>query len=150
MEKWKNGTYLRSQVMLTQSKNAYYDYEHNVNDQNKPTEEEELEKIAKISQFGLRGMFNKTMGMPYLKNLWLNNNDLLAKDYVFPDFINSTILLEDTWLSYTSTGTNKDVKGKARQQQYESYYCVTKGIERFRFVSPIFKQNMYSGVREEI
>ena len=64
---------------------------------------------------GLRGMFNKTGGMPYLKNLWLNNNDLLAKDYEFPEFINSTILIEDTWLSYTSTGTNKDVKDKARQ-----------------------------------
>jgi len=48
MEKWKNGTYLRSQVMLTQSKNAYYDFENNVND-NKPTNEEMLEKIAKIS-----------------------------------------------------------------------------------------------------
>ena len=27
---------------------------------------------------------------------------------------------------------------------------MTKGVERFRFVSPVFKQNMYSGVREEI
>lgn len=60
-------------------------------------------------------------------------------DYEFPEFINKTILLEDVYMSYTSTGTNKDTKGKARQQQYESYYCVTKGVERFRFVSPHFK-----------
>lgn len=88
--------------------------------------------------------------MPYIKNIWLNNNDLFQKDYEFPDFINDFLAIEDTWMSYTSTGTNRESKGKARQQGYESYYCVTKGIERFKFVSPIFKQNMYSGVREEI
>jgi hypothetical protein len=52
--------------------------------------------------------------MPYIKNLWLNNNDLFKKDYEFPSFITETLEIEDIWLSYTSTGTNRDTKNKAR------------------------------------
>ena len=32
----------------------------------------------------------------------------------------------------------------------ETYICLTTGNEIFRLVSPVFKQNMYSGVREEL
>ena len=32
----------------------------------------------------------------------------------------------------------------------ERYYCVVKGEEEFRIVSPVYKQNIYSGVLEEL
>ena len=32
----------------------------------------------------------------------------------------------------------------------ENYICITTGNEIFRLVSPVFKPNMYSGVREEL
>ena len=32
----------------------------------------------------------------------------------------------------------------------ERYYCVVKGEEDFKLVSPVFKQNIYSGVIEEL
>jgi hypothetical protein len=32
----------------------------------------------------------------------------------------------------------------------ERYYCVIKGEEEFRIVSPVYKQNIYSGVLEEL
>lgn len=118
IEKWKNGTYLRGHAMLTQSYNAMYDKENGLNNYNRETTQEDVDNMLKgigeIAQVGLKGMFNNSQGMPYMKNLWLNNNDLFKKDFSIPGFINSTILLEDLWFSYTSTGTNRETKGKAR------------------------------------
>jgi hypothetical protein len=35
-----------------------------------------LRGIGEIAKYGIRGMFNNTPGMPYMKNLWLNNNEV--------------------------------------------------------------------------
>lgn len=32
----------------------------------------------------------------------------------------------------------------------ERYVCLVKGKEEFRIVSPVYKQNIYSGVLEEL
>ena len=32
----------------------------------------------------------------------------------------------------------------------ETYSCVISGVETFKMVSPVFNQNLYSGVRQEL
>lgn len=88
--------------------------------------------------------------MPYLQNLWILYNKDLAEDYEVPEFISKTLKLEDSYLSYYHEDNNDELKGFPKQHSSEIYACVTQGMEVYRLVSPIFKQNMYSGVREEL
>ena len=60
--------------------------------------------------------------MPYIKDLWISNNKQLLKDLKRPDFL-KFLKFEDAYLSYTAIGTNVNVKGKAKQLNFESYFC---------------------------
>lgn len=39
---------------------------------------------------------------------------------------------------------------KAEFKERERYFCVVSGREEFRLVSPVYKQNIYSGVLDEL
>lgn len=88
--------------------------------------------------------------MDYFYNLWITWNDALKKYYEVPEFLFDTIKFDDAFLSFLSEDSHEDAREFATQQKMESYFCVTHGEELFRLVSPVFKQNMYSGVREEL
>ena len=53
----------------------------------------------------------------------------------------------DSYWSYFSKGFEDEMKDFARQHQMETYKCVITGAETFKMVSPVFNQNLYSGVR---
>lgn len=67
-----------------------------------------------------------------------------------PEFMATFLEHEDTYLSYYNEERNEELKSLAVQQNQETYSCVTQGEEIYRLVSPVFKQNMYSGVRDEL
>jgi hypothetical protein len=69
------------------------------------------------------------------------NDDIIRHQFiskvVIPRFTGITV-----WPSFK--GRVPDVRDRER------YFCVVKGKEEFRLVSPVFKQNIYSGVLEEL
>lgn len=69
------------------------------------------------------------------------------EDMQVPKFISDIVVLKDTYLSYTSIEQNSIMKGFAKQLTLETYACLIQGTEKFRLVSPVFKQHLYSGVR---
>lgn len=71
-------------------------------------------------------------------------------DIEAPFFINDTLDLLDTYLSHTNTNNTESMNPFAKQLTAETYVCSLRGAEKFRLVSPVFKQNMYSGVRQEL
>mmetsp|Transcript_10933 Transcript_10933/g.18275 ORF Transcript_10933/g.18275 Transcript_10933/m.18275 type:complete len:127 (-) Transcript_10933:415-795(-) len=75
----------------------------------------------------------------------------MAGEYEVPTFLADIIPLSSVFLSYQRLDSNDIYKGFAKQAYMETYTCLTRGdSEVFRIVSPIFKQNMYSGVRVEL
>jgi len=68
--------------------------------------------VREIKRLGLNG-YDFSAGMPYIKDLWISNNEKLMKDFKKPQFL-EFLKLEDAYLSYTAIGTNKNVKGKVK------------------------------------
>ena len=68
-------------------------------------------------------------------------------DLVVPEFISGTLSLFDTYLSHTNTNNTAEMNPFVKQLTAETYICSILGTEKVRMVAPIFKQNMYSGVR---
>lgn len=114
-------------------------------------EEEEDDELTRLQRIGLEGyeVYNQE-GMDYFQNLWITWNDDLKKYYEVPEFIFDTLHFHDVYLSFYGEESHEEKKEFAKQQKRESYFCVTHGVEVFRLVSPVFRQNMYSGVREEL
>jgi hypothetical protein len=77
--------------------------------------------VKEIKRVGLSG-YDFSAGMPYIKDLWISNNGRLMNEVKKPEFL-KFLKLEDAYLSYTAIGTNKNVKGKAKQLNSESYFC---------------------------
>ena len=81
----------------------------------------------------------------YIKNELIVSKPLID-DIVRPQFITKVVRPRFTgitvWPSFQ--GRQPDVRDRER------YFCVIKGREEFRLVSPIYKQNIYSGVLEEL
>ena len=71
------------------------------------------------------------------------SKDLLS-DFVKPQFITKVLRNRLTGLTIQPNYVRKP-----EYKERERYYCVINGREEFRIVSPIFKQNIYSGVLEE-
>lgn len=81
----------------------------------------------------------------FVKNELLVNRNLLD-DIVRPSFIQKVLRSRFTGLTITPTTTGRKPEVKDR----ERYYCVVKGKEEYRLVSPVYKQNIYSGVLEQL
>ena len=82
--------------------------------------------------------------MYYIRNEMIVNLNL-HNDLVKPTFI--TKMLRNRLLALTIW---KDFVRKPEYFERERYVCVLDGTEHFKMVSPIFKQNIYSGVFEEL
>ena len=67
------------------------------------------------------------------------------KDYQQPYFISSYLRIKSIGLTYWG-----EFKRKPLFNHDERVVCVVQGKEKFRMVSSIFKQNMYSGVYEDL
>jgi len=74
----------------------------------------------------------------------------LRKYYEVPEFISNSVNHNNIFLNFFGESSNYRLKGFAYSVTEETYVCLTTGNEIFRLVSPVFKQNMYSGVREEL
>jgi len=83
-------------------------------------------------------------------NFYIKSELLVSKsltdDIIRPQFLSKVVRPRFTgitvWPSFK--GRVPDVRDRER------YFCVVKGKEEFRLVSPVFKQNIYSGVLEEL
>jgi hypothetical protein len=83
-------------------------------------------------------------------NFYFKNELLSAKaltdDIERPAFISKVIRPRFTGLTVwpTFSGRRPEVRDRER------YFCVVRGREEFRLVSPVYKQNIYSGVLENL
>jgi hypothetical protein len=85
------------------------------------------------------------------KQLYYVRNEMilsrtLAGDIVRPMFISKALRARHTGLTVWPSFDDRRPEFSNR----ERYVCVVSGIEEFRLVSPVFKQNLYSGVLEEL
>jgi hypothetical protein len=93
---------------------------------------------------------NKTKTANSKDNFYIRNELLVSKtlsnDFTRPQFIGKVLRSRFTgitvWPSFP--GRKPEVRDRER------YLCVIKGEEEFRLVSPVYKQNIYSGVLEEL
>ena len=67
------------------------------------------------------------------------------KDVFQPDFMNKYLRLHKIGLTMWGEFTRKPAFNNK-----ERFICVIQGTEKFRMVNAIFKQNMYSGVYEDL
>lgn len=74
----------------------------------------------------------------------------MNKYYEVPEFISDTLKFNNIYLNFFGESSNYRLKGYAYAVTEETYVCLTTGNEIFRLVSPVFKPNVYSGVREEL
>jgi hypothetical protein len=89
---------------------------------------------------------NKTSRyIPYIENQYIPTKTL-GDDFEKPDFIARILRLRKSGLTIWPMTPRR----KAVQSDRERYACVVQGKEEFRLVSPVFKQNIYSGVIEEL
>ena len=79
----------------------------------------------------------------YIKNEMIVSKNLQG-DFVKPGFITKVLRNRLTGLTIWPNFVRKP-----EFKDRERYYCVIQGKEEFRMVSPIYKQNIYSGVLEE-
>jgi hypothetical protein len=82
--------------------------------------------------------------MYYIKQEMLVSKNL-QQDIVKPLFISNLVRNRATGLTIW-----KSFDRKSEYKEKERYHCVVKGEETFRIVSPVYKQNIYSGVLEEL
>jgi hypothetical protein len=69
----------------------------------------------------------------------------LAQDYIKPAFISNLVRNRATGITIW-----RDFERRPEFKDRERYYCVIQGQENFKMVSPIYKQNIYSGVLEQL
>jgi hypothetical protein len=80
----------------------------------------------------------------FIRNEMIVNKNL-QNDYIKPSFITKILRNRLTGVTIWPNFIRKpELKDRER------YYCVVDGKEEFRIVSPIYKQNIYSGVLEEL
>ena len=70
---------------------------------------------------------------------------MLTGDYFEPHYIKN--YLKSSAIDFTYWGEFTRI---AKFNRDERVVCVVSGKERFRLVSSIFKQNMYSGIYEDL
>lgn len=82
--------------------------------------------------------------MYYIRNEMIVSKKL-QKDYSKPTFISRILRNRLTGLTIW-----KDFVRKPEYKDRERYICVVDGTEEFRMVSPLYKQNIYSGVYDDL
>lgn len=81
----------------------------------------------------------------YIQNSMIVSKNLV-KDYTRPMFMQTVLRPRHTGIT-----VQEQFKGRSPQvMDKERYLCVVTGSEEFRLVSPVFKQNIYSGVLDEL
>ena len=85
--------------------------------------------------------------MIFLDNALANFSTIrkLKDDFQVPSYIASTLKHESTGLTLWDS-----FKRHPKFNHKERVVCVVHGSERFRLVSAIFKQNMYSGIFDQL
>lgn len=81
----------------------------------------------------------------YVKDVQIFSQSL-KQDFIRPMFIQKVLRPR-----FTGLDVWPDFDGrKPEMKDRERYVCVVKGKEEFRLVSPVYKQNIYSGVLDEL
>jgi hypothetical protein len=90
--------------------------------------------------------------IPMKKMIFLDNAPVplmhlknLQQDIELPDYMTEFLKLESISLTLWDM-----FKRHPKFNHKERLVCVVSGVERFRIVSSIFKQNMYSGIFDDI
>ena len=81
----------------------------------------------------------------YIKDVQILSQSI-KQDIVRPNFIQKILRPRFTGLNAWPDFVGRKPEMKDR----ERYLCVVKGKEEFRLVSPVYKQNIYSGVLDEL
>lgn len=68
----------------------------------------------------------------------------LRADYSFP-YLHSFLRLQRTTLTIWP-----QINRKPRQVVTENFMCLLSGVEEFKMISGVFKQNLYSGVYDDL
>ena len=152
---WRELSYMQSQIKLSQAANYAYT-EWGLEDIGAATEEQNAQ-LATIKEVGHGGLYFPEDRLPHFQALIINYNDNLKKDIELPPFIKNTLKLLDISIASEHESVNEDLNGYANQVGREIYRCIVTGSQdsggpaaKIRLVSPIFKQNMYSGSRVEL
>ena len=72
------------------------------------------------------------------------------KDIEAPEFIAGILKHESTYFSYMDKTQNDLLQPFAHEQELEGYSCVVRGHNKYRIVSPIFRQNLYAGAKVDL
>lgn len=151
-DKWTDAPYIQNQIKLSQAQN-YALSELDLDNMENATGDQ-IDKLNLIKEFGHGGLYFPEDGLPHFQQLLINLNNELKKDYIIPSFINDTLILKDVVLASLHEKVNDDLNGYANQVSRETYRCIVTGSKneeepaaKLRLISPIFKQNMYSGSR---
>ena len=143
VEKWDNMLYLWKEYGLQSIQIHRLE-----KDLTKPNSQYRLDTLqSKRNSFGeyLKKIDTETEDGKYL--FFIRNEMIVSKnlalDYIKPAFIANLVRNRATGLTIW-----KDFERKPEYKDRERYFCVVSGQESFRLVSPIYKQNIYSGVLE--
>jgi hypothetical protein len=111
------------------------------------TLEKGLEKIEQNVETGVATLDSE--GKIVQPAIYFFDDDLLRapklrSDYSFP-WLHKFLRLQKTTLSIWPP-----IEHKPKQVQGETFMCLLDGQESFRLVSSVFKQNLYSGVYDDL
>lgn len=158
-QKWSNFTYLKEHAGTTTSLVSVL-AASNVPEGSKPdwsqqrvrphkvplTLEKSLSRIEDNVHTSVATVKNGTLVQPVVHFIDYDmlRAPQLRADYNFP-LLHKFLRLHDTTLSVWPP-----VDHRPKQAQGEVFMCVIEGAEEFRLVSSVFKQNLYSGVYDDI
>jgi len=84
----------------------------------------------------------------YMENAYnekLIHSKQLVQDYEMPEFLAKYLHLQKVGMTIWS-----EFSREPKFNHFEKLVCAVTGTEKFRMVNAIFKQNMYSGVYEDL
>lgn len=153
LTKWQDQEFMATQIKKTQSLNLEWEHLNERTEVTTVQTEEEVDifnqKVQLVMDHGLNG-FDFSDGIPFFKNLWVTRNEKIINTLRRPQFMEIFSPVRDYYFSHTSLKSHRMQKTNAVQLDGEVYVCQIQGRERFKLVAPVFKQNMYSGIREEL
>lgn len=110
--------------------------------------EQQSNRASTVAQFVNRTRTAKAMSSPftyYITNQMIVSKTLV-KDYTRPMFMQSVLRPRHTGVTMWENFNGR----RPQMTEKERYLCVVTGKEEFRLVSPVYKQNIYSGVLDEL
>ena len=91
---------------------------------------------------------NRTDPHPHIHGLWITWLDTLREYYEVPHFTEEVLDFVGGYLYFDNEKANDQEKDLIEENTMESMHCLTHGSETFRFVSPLFRQNLYVNNRK--